>query len=158
MKAILVVIALLAVGTAFSQTEQESIVRNFVGELKGGKLASKELLQKYVQFTNAKLDDELLSAFNEIIKQLKERLNANCDNLSVIKHSDDPLIKSFNLVTGNAARTKGDSDWVDTNSIYYVSCDGKIIFPVLLKGNKILTFTAIVKSEAEDAPKYLMLY
>jgi len=136
---------IFAVSKSCAQEDSE-VVRSFIDDFKNNKTLNESMIIKYFKLESKFTRDSSVnySIENQIIL-INETLKQNCFDLNVLKHDDNlEMIRAYKLNTK------------ESDLVFYVVCNGQIVFPLLVVNGKIVSISAV--SKTEKGPKQFILF
>ncbi len=138
--------------TSFEQDDSKNLIKNFIDDVQSDQLQDSVLMKKYFVFSptisEGDKKSEILPVLTIQFNFIRQNLSKECPDFKIIKHDSTlGLIQSYML------KIKPEH----INSVFYLTCNDKIVLPILLhkNGNKISSI--IVHSKHEGAAKVFMI-
>lgn len=130
-----------------SAQSSKRVVNQFITELGDKKVSNDKLISQYFILKTTSNSDAFTKEFLDNQLSLLRERTLSCKNLEVLKHDrNSKIVEAFNLET----------EGFNEELIFYLSCDGEILIPVLIQENRFLSIST--SSKTENGLKKFVLY
>lgn len=130
-----------------SAQSSKRVVNQFITELGDKKVSNDKLISQYFILKTTSNSDAFTKEFLDNQLSLLRERTLSCKNLKVLKHDrNSKIVEAFNLET----------EGFNEELIFYLSCDGEILIPILIQENRFLSIST--SSKTENGLKKFVLY
>jgi len=130
-----------------SAQSSKRVVNQFITELGDKKVSNDKLISQYfILKTTSNSDAFAKKLLDNQLNLLREKA-LGCNSVEVLKHDrNSKIVEAFNLET----------EGFNEELIFYLSCDGEILIPILIQENRFSSIST--SSKTENGVKKFILY